>query len=245
MKFGTPVAESPQGPFVTDLLFSGNIGPLGAAGTVTVALTAQQSYSALWINNGGGAFVANAKCVSAYNLTMGPLANGQAWTAGTGPQELGLYVPIVCNAGDSLRVTYSVSGATGTAAVEIFGLLTGAEGLPPMRSDGRYYPKGLFIATGSLVGGTGPVTVIPAPGTPTTMRLLLKWLQLTSGTAGNFFTVTGTINSAAVPLAQVFNQATSLEWESGQLLDANTAVTLSASGASTGAVQIGYDIVST
>lgn len=118
------------------------------------------------------------------------------------------------------------------------------------RSDGRTYPLGTNIAGAASGVGT---TVIGAPGIG--LHLLLRSLALGGpGNAGgglSLVNVNVTINGNATVIATAQGFAGSansmaFSWESGILLDANTAVTTTVGGvAITAAYQVGivYDVV--
>jgi hypothetical protein len=147
----------------------------------------------------------------------------------------------------TVQITCSVNQAGGSN-VQIYGVslpLPAAQGQRILRADGRDYPLGT-IAANSFTVAAGTTPLIAAPGAG--LRILLGSISLNyngAGGAGNGGAIIATVNGASPSLitTSISGIVPNPIPPGGVLCDANTAVTLSQSGAGVVAGTAIYDIV--
>ena len=161
-------------------------------------------------------------------------------------------IPIVCKAGDVLRIhmvgsaplafTANVYGVTTAVAISPTALVAAL--LPadvPVRPDGRPYPAGVNVYS-AFPTATG--TLVAAPGVGA--RFLLKRASIFAAAAGANATIKVTVNGTSYDLVGAFGAlgaGEAMQDESGLLLDDNTAITLSFGAANACKCTVVYDVV--
>lgn len=125
----------------------------------------------------------------------------------------------------------------------IYGLTEIPPGLQ-IRGDGRNYPVGSLAATNNLAVANGPINLIAAPGNGN--RIMLKSIMLDNSpsTADAWLSCSVAGAAGMIPLILRGSVATNTTvWESGFLLDQNTALQMVGAGTPTADAFALYDIV--
>lgn len=227
----------------------------GASSSVNAG-TAIRSYSGFLVNiwpEAGGAgkriavrIINNTRSyVSAAQTVQIPSVN---WPGGGSSPGVVLGFPVEAVQGDQIEVEFfGIDAAFFFAAVIGVSVMPG--NLPTLRPDGRLPPVGTKRDS-NFVNALATTNVINAPGAG--LSILLKSLQAVIGSTGggNAYgeaggTVAGnTTDLLAITASSTVGGQDGIEWESGLLLDVNTALTISVSGVATICRLIAvYDVV--